>query len=111
MKKTVCLLAVATLLLTISCEKNVNIKIPEKDPSLVVNAVIGKGMDIVVTVGKSLYILKGSGNPLGNMGLYFVENAQVVVYENGVSIDTLQYKPGDLKYTSPRNRKIRDGFT
>jgi hypothetical protein len=110
MKKILLLSAVATVAFISACEKEVIINIPQKDPSLVVIGLPEKGDLITANVGRSRHILE----PQPGFDLrehYTVKNAQVVVFENGVSIDTLTYEPSEYMYKSGRNRVIRDGFT
>jgi hypothetical protein len=110
MKKSIILSAVAIVLLISACEKEVTIKVPQKDPSLVLIALPEKGDLITASVGRSRHILE----PRPGFDLrehYAVKNAQVVVFENGVSIDTLTYHPTEYLYKSGRGRVIRQGYT
>jgi hypothetical protein len=108
MKKIICLLFFIPVLF--SCEKNVTIKIPEKEPSLVVDARMKEGDIIELAVSKSRYILKPLENPNSYPESYVVTNAVVVVYENGIAIDTLVYNPMDFIYRSKDSLTIRAGY-
>src|SRR3982751_493497 len=93
-----------------ACEKTVTIDVPRKDPKLVIYGWIEKDKLITLSVGKSRYILDGSIN--GNQQeLYTVKDAQVVVFENGIPIDTLVYQPTGYNYKSIHNKTIRGGYT
>lgn len=110
MKKILLLSAVATILLFAGCEKDVVIKVPEKDPSLVLIALQQKGEVISASVGRSRHILQPRPG-FDLLEYYTVKDAQVVVYENGVSIDTLTYQPAEYLYKSGRGRVTREGYT
>ena len=108
MKKTLLIPAIASILLFSACEKDVEIKVPEKDPSLVLVALQEKGEFVVASVGRSRHILE----PQPGFDLrehYSVKNAQVVLYEDGTAIDTLVYDHADYIYESKYNRVMRDG--
>jgi hypothetical protein len=110
MKKTLLILAVATALFFSACEKEVEIKVPEKDPSLVLVALQEKGKFVTASIGRSRHILE----PQPGFDLrehYSVKNAQVVLYEDGTAIDTLTYKPADYIYESKYNRVLVNGHT
>jgi hypothetical protein len=109
MKKISLLMLSATIAFA-ACEKTIIVPIPEKDPKLVVHALLEKGDPIVVTVGRSRHILKVPGyQSSGWQDAYTVKNAVPIVYENGIAIDTLQYDIPTYTYKSPRNKTILDG--
>ena len=91
-----------------SCEKNITVNIPKKPPRLVINAILEKTKPIEIMVGKSRHILDSIELSIEP---YIVKNAVVVIFENGIPYDTLIYQPNSYTYTSPQNKKIRDGYT
>lgn len=107
MKKIVLYTLVA--ILATACEKTVKVNIPKKDPKLVVNGLLVKGETISMHIGKSRGVLDPDNFTTSLIEQYTVKNAVVVLYENGISIDTLQYRPSDYSYYSPRSRVARDG--
>src|SRR5215217_5215115 len=108
MKNIIALLIVIPLLYW-ACEKPVTIKIPEKPSSLVINGWIGKDSVIILHIGKSRYSLAPSNMTWNLLETYTVSNAQVVVYEDNLAIDTLTYATTNYNYKSPGNRRIRQG--
>jgi hypothetical protein len=110
MKKLSMILLAAPFLM-MGCEKNVQIEIPVKAPSLVLNAWLEKNQVFQITVGKSQSIL-APRNTSGQWGEnYVVKNAVPVIYENDIPIDTLVYQPTDFTYTSSHNKNVRAGFS
>jgi len=98
-------------ILAVACEKTVTVNIPKKDPKLVVNGLLVKGETISMHVGKSRGVLDPDNFTTSLIEQYTVKNALVALFENGISIDTLQYRASDYTYYSPRNRVARDGAT
>lgn len=110
MKQQKWLLVLLSGVVFISCEKQVNITIPQKEPRLVVNGLLGKNELFEMRIGRSRGILDpGNANqPLEEQ--YAVKNAVPVVYENGIAIDTLKYEPATYNYTTIHNKTVRAGF-
>lgn len=98
-------------ILATACEKTVKVDIPTKDPKLVINGLLVKGETVSLHIGKSRGVLDPDNFTSGLIEQYTVKNAVVALFENGVSIDTLQYRASDYIYYSPRNRAARDGAT
>jgi hypothetical protein len=94
-----------------ACEKNVTINVPEQSPKLVINGLNIKDSSIRVGIGKSRYILKPLSNSGNNMDEFLVKDAQVVLYENNIAIDTMVYQAAIQGYKSPHNKVIRAGYT
>jgi hypothetical protein len=92
----------------VSCEKNVTIDIPRKDPKLVVHSVLESDQPLSVSIGKTRHILDPGVN--GQQDAYIVSNALPVVWENGIAIDTLVYDPVDRIYKTVHQTVIRQGF-
>lgn len=110
MKKKLILSVIASAILFTACEKEVEIKVPVKDPSLVIMALQEKGEYVVASIGRSRHILE----PQPGFDLrehYSVKNAQVVLYEDATAIDTLIYSPSEYIYMSKYNRVMVDGRT
>src|SRR4051812_48985937 len=105
MKKLVYLFAIILFSL-FACDKVVYIKIPEKDPKLVVNAELAKDSLIILGIGKSRHVLDNVYSSPSYIEEFMVSNATPVIYENGTAIDTLVYVPADYQYKSMRNKKI-----
>jgi hypothetical protein len=110
MKKLVYLFAIILFSL-FACEKVVYIKIPQKDPKLVVNAELAKDSLIILGVGKSRHVLDNVYSSPSYIEEFMVSNATPVIYENGIAIDTLVYVASDYQYKSMRNKKILLGNT
>jgi hypothetical protein len=108
MKKSVFLTLLSIIILS-SCEKQVTIEIPEKEPRLTVSGFVGKGEPFGVTVGKSRHILAGDASSNWQES-YIVKNAVPVIYENGVAIDTLVYQ-SSRQYLTVHNKIVRMGYT
>jgi hypothetical protein len=98
-------------ILATACEKTVKVDIPTKPPKLVVNGLLEKGETILMHIGKSRGVLEPDNYTTSLIEQYTVKNAVVVLFENGVSIDTLAYRASDYTYYSPRSRVARDGAT
>ena len=96
-------------ILAVACEKTVKVNIPKKDPKLVVNGLLVKGETISMHIGKSRGVLEPDNYTTSLIEQYTVKNAVVALFENGVSIDTLAYRPADFDYYSTRSRAPRDG--
>jgi hypothetical protein len=110
--KKIILLELITIVILSACEKVVTVNVPKKEPRLVISAWLNKNKAMEVRVSKSLHILETTPN-LGPQGPeeFMVKDAKPVIYENNISIDTLVYNQQELTYKSPRNVKIRDGYT
>jgi hypothetical protein len=104
MKKNILFLLIATIIIT-SCERNVEVNIPEKPPVLVLNGLLQKGDTISVVVGKSRHILSPAIS--GNLSeSYAVKNAIPVVFVNNIPVDTLKYLPAEYLYRSLKGTTI-----
>jgi hypothetical protein len=98
------------ILVFAACEKTVHIDIPQKPPRLVVNGLLEKNQWFELKVGKSRGVLQVN-NQVTLQEQYTVKTAEVVVFENNVSIDTLIYQPSTYSYKSVHNKIVKDGFT
>jgi hypothetical protein len=89
------------LLLLLGCEQIIDIDLPKQDPVLVVNASFNPDSVWIVSVSQSQDIQRqGSAIP--------VTNAQVVILENSVAVDTLTHAVNDF-YVSARGRSPKAG--
>ena len=70
------------LIISVSCEKIIDINIPEKDKKIVINSIISTDSLIKVNVSKSL-------NILDNQNAIFLNDATVKLYEDNVFIEQL----------------------
>ena len=108
MKKLISFLIIIIVLS--SCEKDVTIKLPQKDPKLVVNGLLAKDSIIAVSVGRSRSVL----DPVNNWGsstaeAYLLKNATAIIYENGSLLDTLVFDSSQYRYISPNNKTVKTG--
>lgn len=71
---------------TASCEKTITVKLPEEKNKIVINSHSYTGDTIKISVSKSEPILKYRFNKELS-----IKNAQVILYENGLAVDTLLY--------------------
>jgi len=69
-----------------SCTKEVNIDVPEHNPSLVINSLFSSGSIINLYVGKSVSIFDNSNK--------IIPDAKVLLYEESTIIDTLIFHSG-----------------
>lgn len=86
MKKSTYITLASALAILSSCEKEINVKVPEYKPALVINSSTEAEDTIRVMVGKSISILKYNRNHDLN-----ITDAKVVLYKDQVAIDTLKY--------------------
>lgn len=86
----------ALLLLLFSCERDTTIKLRPHTPSLVVHSYTEVGNIFEIAVGKSTNNTDISSITEDT----YVNNATVVLYENGIVIDTLEYDPVLFRYRS-----------
>jgi hypothetical protein len=90
MKNIILILIIATSLF--SCEKTVNIKIPDNGRKLTVNSFFSKDSNLVVSLSKSRYILDGTYN------FESVEDADISFFENNNLVENLnEVNPGIYK--------------
>lgn len=108
MKRKIFTLLVLPFLLLFSCERNLDIDIPEHQPRLVLGMLQETGAPLRAQVSKSKGILvpRNPGNPSND---YRVNNALVLVYENNVVTDTLKYNATELAYTTRTNKVFLPG--
>lgn len=92
-----------------ACEKTVKIDIPQKEPKLVINSLLVKDDLFSVSAGRSRGVLSPVSYSSSLAEQYVVKTAAVVVFENGIAIDTLVYQPGDFVYRTVRNKRVRAG--
>src|SRR5688500_18615580 len=109
MKKLISLLSIIVILS--SCEKDVHVDLPKKDPKLVINAFLEKDSVVTVSIGKSKSVLDPVIQGGSQQENYVVKNATVIVYENGVVLDTLVYDNAQFTYVSANQKTVKAGNT
>jgi len=109
--KTIILLELITILILSACEKTVTVNVPKKEPRLVISAWLNKSKAIEVKVSQSFHILETPNRITQGQQEFMVKDAKPVIFENNISIDTLVYDQQEFIYKSPRNVKIRAGYT
>ncbi len=83
MKNKIIINIILLFVILVSCEKIIDINIPEKDKKIVVNSIISTDSLVKVNVSKSL-------NILDNQNAVFLNDASVKLYEDNVFIEQLQ---------------------
>lgn len=91
MKKSI----VIACILFVSCYRTVDLKLPVHEPRLVLHGYVGLGELFEVAVGKSMKPAIDM-----NSAMTLVANAWVVLYENGVTLDSLRYDVQSKRYRS-----------
>ena len=89
------------------CEKPKDITLPELPPVLVLHGYIGTGEAFAVSVGKTAI----NAGIIPDDSTLLVKNALVVLYENGVIIDTLEYGNIIRQYVSSNSIRATTGKT
>lgn len=91
-----------TFLFFISCSKEIEIKIPEKKPKIVVNSTL---VPFTLPAPKSLYLnIQNSATIFDTTKDNTIKNAIVLLYSNGIFFDTVHY------VDSVRNYPIKQSF-
>jgi hypothetical protein len=91
--------------LTAGCEKETKVDIPPHQSKFVVQGILQENALFNIRVTKSLGIL--TPRNLSDPELpYQVPNAAVVVYENGVFLDTLRYDAVSKTYKTLTNKRV-----
>jgi len=113
MKKLFSLLSI--IVIFSSCEKDVHVDIPKKDPKLVINAILATDSVIRVTIGKTRGVLdpfiNTTGGPIASIEKYIVNNISAYVYENGVMLDSLVDDGSHYQFVSFHQKTIKSGNT
>jgi hypothetical protein len=78
------------------CEKPKNIKLPELQPKLVLHGYIGTGDPFQVAIGKTTL----NEGIIADDSTLLIKNAIVILYENGVMKDTLDFNSSNKRYES-----------
>jgi hypothetical protein len=78
------------------CEKPKNIGLPEHQPKLVLHGYVGTGEPFQVTIGKTAI----NAGIIADDSTLLVNNALVILYENGVIKDTLDFNSTNKRYES-----------
>ena len=94
------------MLILVSCEKDVTVKVPPQPVKLVINGITGINTPFSVTVGKTAGILEPT-SPQS----YQVTNAMVQLYENNLLKDTLVFNVNSHTYDVKHNTIPKPGFT
>ncbi len=82
MKNKIFISLVLIFIVLVSCEKIIDINIPDKDKKIVINSIISTDSLVKVNVSKSL-------NILDNANAIFLNNAKVKLFEDNVFIEEL----------------------
>lgn len=90
-----CCGAAAVILMMASCEKDIDVDVPQQDARLVVNSVNVLGERIKLKLGHTVPILNYTGGVETN-----IPDALVLLYENEELADTMAYEPDELGYVS-----------
>jgi hypothetical protein len=109
MKKTVySILAIAAIIVVASssCETERFVNLPEHEPRLVVHGYVETGKPFSIAVGRSF-----RADIVTTLDTTYVKNATVVLYENGVFRDTLDYHVLQHRYVSASNVTPSPGNT
>jgi hypothetical protein len=85
------------ILIFASCEQDADIKFPAYKSKLVLHGYIATGGSFELAVGKTV----GYGEAAVPDSATFINNATVLLYENGVFKDTLRYVAAKKRYVSP----------
>jgi|GEM_PF-1952883 len=111
MKRYSFLLILLTFIL-VSCEKDINLKLPEPSSKLAVHALWNKDSILEVTVTRSFNISETPRlgpnewpEPSVMLKKYAVPNAKVIVYQNEMPYDELAYVESALKYKSKTGKR------
>jgi hypothetical protein len=89
------LLCIAILALSTACRKEVDVKVPELKPQLVIHSHSDAGKLIIANIGKSIAVTKYNYSWADS---FSIRHARVLLYVNGVIKDTLQYIPDSSSY-------------
>ncbi|MBC7426276.1 MAG: DUF4249 domain-containing protein [Bacteroidia bacterium] len=89
MKQFAIIIFIVTL---VSCEKDITVDLPVYSEKLVVNCAFNNSSPIILDVSHSIDILSGNRN-------FFVNDANVKLYENGVLLQTVPYVLGKYEST------------
>lgn len=92
------------LCLLLACEKPVEIAVPPHQSRLVINGQQAQGRLFNVRVGHSIGITEPVSNQ--NSRMYDVQDAVVILKQNGVVVDTLVYNRTNLRYEGRRHRGV-----
>jgi hypothetical protein len=100
------ILAASALTVMLSCEKDITVDAPQHEVKLVVNSITGMNMPFTAIVGKTAGILD-----LTTPESYLVSNAVVLLYENNVVKDTLEFNPTTNRYHAKNKTIAKAGFS
>ena len=100
------ILAWSSLLIMLSCEKDITVKIPQQRLKLVVNSITVLNRPFTAIVSKTAGTLE-----LTTPESYLVSNAMVLLYENSVLKDTLLFNSNTRRYEVKHNTVAKAGFT
>ena len=106
MKKHIYLYTAVLGLAFVACERDTKVNIPPHTPRLVLNGIIPENGLFEVRAGKSQGILTPNAS-----SQYTVNNAVIVLFENGVAADTLKYDATKFLYTTRTNKRAQLGKT
>jgi hypothetical protein len=109
MKKTVyAILAIAALVIVAasSCETERFVDLPEHTPKLVVHGYVETGQPFSIAVGRSF-----RADIVTTLDTTYINNATVLLYENGVFRDTLDFQALNQRYVSASNVMAIPGNT
>jgi len=94
----------AGILLITSCEKDIKVDVPQQGARLVLNSVNILGERFRIRLGNTVPVQNYNGNKQPD-----IPNATIILFENEVPADTLEYHPDEAEYVSEISSRL--GYT
>ncbi|MFT3846509.1 MAG: DUF4249 domain-containing protein [Lacibacter sp.] len=99
--------AISVWVLLLSCERTIEIDVPEQTSRLVINGQWPQNRFFSVHISKSFTITDSFSYNTSSIR-YLVKNAFVLVKENGTPVDTLKWDSLNIRYSSTKKRTKLD---
>ena len=106
--KKIFIIPVLFTIILLSCEKNFNVEIPVQEPKIVIGFTQQTGEPLSAKISKSQGILVPP-DPANPNASFRVTQAQVLVYENNIFLDSLTYSATDKSYITLNNKQFTAG--